>query len=257
MRFIESVLESSVSDIVHIRGAALHDNASSAIVLDDELHANTLLAVLLRDGVDGSELRDELVTGLWAGHDTTTSLVTFALYELTQHDEWRARVRSELDEAVAAAGVASPLELDFDAFARLVTVKAVLQETLRRHPPVPVRQRALYKPDTLGKVRLCPAQRGLLMTVAPYAVHHSVHNWREPQRFDPARFLDKDVGDKALPQYYSSNAHAFIPFGAGPRSCVGQPLAMLEATVRPRRFVSFHTLTRKQLGGCGDACTSL
>jgi cytochrome P450 len=157
-------------------------------------------------------LRDELVTLLLAGHETTASTLAWTLYLVDRHPEVRTRLHAE---AVAVLGDRLP---DYADLHRLTYTAMVVEEVMRLYPPVWMLSRLAQGPDEIDGYHV-PAGADVL--VCPYTLHRHPDFWDAPDRFDPDRF-DPDRGTDR-PRY------AYIPFGAGPRFCVGNHLGMLEA----------------------------
>jgi len=179
-----------------------------------------LLATL---GDDPRAIRDEAVTLVVAGHETVASAMEWAAHLLATHPEVQdrtaeeaARVLGDRDQAPTLADVA-----------RLPLARAVLDETLRLYPPAWVVTRRATADDELAGHRL-PA--GTLVIVSPWVRHRDPAAWDEPSTFDPGRFLDhnRDPDTDARP---TRPTGAYLPFGIGPRLCVGRDFALLEATL--------------------------
>jgi len=163
--------------------------------------------------VGDRRMRDELVTLLLAGHETTASTVGWTLNMVSQHPDVVARLHEE------AAEVYGDRRPSYEDLTRLRYTHMVLQETMRLYPPVWILPRRALEDDEVGGYHV-PAGADVL--ISPYTLHRHPRYWPEPDRFDPARF-DPDV-QSDRPRY------AHIPFGAGPRFCVGNHLGMMEAT---------------------------
>lgn len=157
-------------------------------------------------GHTDAETLDQLRTLLAAGHETTASSLTWALYHVHRDDDVRARLHAELSTCATA--------LEFGA---LPYLGAVIKETLRMHPPVPIVLRRLTEPLTVDGVTH-PA--GRVVGVALYALHFNPDIWSTPHRFDPDRFLSR----RPTPFEYA-------PFGGGYRRCVGAAFATSELAV--------------------------
>jgi cytochrome P450 len=153
-------------------------------------------------------IADEILVQLFAGHDTTVAALTNSLFLLAQHDHVRTRVREELD---AAGG-----PLDLAALERLPYLTQVIHESLRAVPPVAAAFRVTIADTSFGGFRI-PKGWTLVMSVIGSA--HNPDVWREPARFDPTRFDARGQGPCR---------HAAIPFGGGPRVCLGQNFALAE-----------------------------
>lgn len=163
--------------------------------------------------VGARRMRDELITLLLAGHETTASTLGWALFLVDQHPEVVERLH---DEAVAVLGDRPPTYEDLHGL-RYTTM--VLHEAMRLYPPVWILTRRAIADDEVGGYHV-PA--GADVMVCPYTLHRHPSFWDRPDEFDPDRF------DPARPS--ERPRYAFIPFGAGPRFCVGNHLGMLEAT---------------------------
>jgi len=151
------------------------------------------------------QLRDEMLTLLVAGHETTATTLAWTLHHLLEHPEWLARVRAEAREV-------GPTELD-----KLVLLDAAIKETLRLTPIIPMVGRVLSEPTTIGGIDL---PRGAVALACIYLVHRRADLWPEPLRFDPGRF----VGKKVDPTTY-------FPFGGGARRCLGMAFANYEMKI--------------------------
>jgi cytochrome P450 len=151
------------------------------------------------EGLSKRHIRDEVMTLLFAGHDTTTSTVAFLFHELVRHEEARARVADDL-----AAGSTAELELAMD-------------ETLRLYPPAWIGPRRALEPFEFAGVQV-PA--GVPVNYCSWASHRLPDVWPEPERFDPQRFApgNRDQIPKG----------AYVPFGGGSRTCIGMRFGQQE-----------------------------
>ena len=159
------------------------------------------------------EIRNELIVFMSAGHDTTATTLTYALWALGCHPEMQSKVRAETD----AIG---DRELTPDDVPRLRYTVQVLHEALRLCPPAPSIPRLITR-DIEVDGHLVKA--GTLCTVGVYAMHRDPELWDDPLGFDPDRFSPENAAGRDRWQY--------IPFSAGPRTCIGDHFAMLEATL--------------------------
>nr|HEX4316308.1 cytochrome P450 [Kofleriaceae bacterium] len=157
------------------------------------------------------ELRDEMLTLLLAGHETTATTLAWALHHLVENPAWLARIEAELAEVVGAG----PLQLEH--LERLVLLDAAIKETMRLTPIIPIVGRRLKRAATVGGREL-PA--GATAIAAIYLVHRRPDLWPSPERFDPGRF----VGRKIDPTQ-------FFPFGGGTRRCIGMAFASYEMKI--------------------------
>ena len=154
----------------------------------------------------------------FAGHETTAVTATWCLMLLAAHPEWQDRARAEvLDVCGGATGAADP---DFDMISRMKTVGMVVQETLRLFPPS-----SFVVRETFGDIRLGQllAPKGTYLFVPVSTMHHDAASWGPTvHRFDPDRFKNGVAAACKNPQA------AFMPFGLGARTCLGQNLAIVE-----------------------------
>jgi cytochrome P450 len=164
------------------------------------------------EAMSDEDVRNECITMLIAGHETTANALTWALLLLTEHPDVLRRVRAEVTEVCRA----SPPGLEH--LPRLVLTRAVFMEALRIYPPIWLIERNLDAAFTARDMSL-PA--GAQVLISPHLLHRLPEFWTEPGRFDPDRFLAPGAEDNP----------AFLPFGTGPRVCIGRNLATWEGIV--------------------------
>ena len=189
-----------------------------------------LMSVLLEATDDAGEplsdreVRDHLITLLFAGHDTTTSTVTFLFYELLQAPEALARVTAELHTVLGGREPTAE-----ELVAGMPELEAVMDETLRMYPPAWVGPRRAVESFELAGV---PVPAGALVNYCSWASHRLPEVFPDPDRFDPTRFTPERKA--ALPK------GAYVPFGGGSRTCIGMRFGQLEiktmATLVLQRF---------------------
>jgi cytochrome P450 len=171
------------------------------------------------------QIRDEVMTLLFAGHDTTTSTVSFMFYELARHPAIAARLRAEQDTRLGGAlpGAAQLMG------GELPELELALEETLRKYPPAWIGPRRSLQPFELEGTRV---PGGAYVNYCSWASHHLPDVFPEPERFLPARFAPD--ARAAIPK------GAYVPFGGGSRTCIGMRFGQLEvrtiATLLLRRF---------------------
>jgi cytochrome P450 len=179
-----------------------------------------LLALLLdaRDpetgeGLTEAEVRANVLTFIAAGHETTANCLTWSLYLLSQAPEWRTRVRAEAERELQNGDAATLAD-------RLPVIRAVIDEANRLYPPISAISRVALGPDTLAGEEI---RAGTIVVIAPYVLHRHRALWTCPDQFDPGRFLpgERETIDR----------FAYIPFGMGPRLCIGSPFALQEASI--------------------------
>jgi cytochrome P450 len=179
-----------------------------------------LLATLVRaQDEDGStmsdrQVMDEALTIFFGGQETTANALTWALYLLSQNPEAEAKLHAEAD------GMPDDRALTFDDLRRLPYALQVFKEAVRLYPSAPVINRECREPVEIGGHRV---QKGTLVFASPYAMHRREDIWPEPERFLPERFAPE--AEAARP------SHSFIPFGSGPRLCIGNHFALMEGQI--------------------------
>jgi len=164
------------------------------------------------NGLSEAEVKGNVLTFFFAGQETTSTALTWALYLLSQSPEWAARVAAEGERALAAGGD--------EATDGLRETRAVLDEAMRLYPPIVGITRTSIRDDELAG---CKVARGTMVVISPYVLHRHMLLWDDPDLFDPGRFLD------GAPRRI--DRHAYLPFGVGPRMCIGAGFALQEATL--------------------------
>jgi cytochrome P450 len=163
-------------------------------------------------GLPEASIGANIVTFINAGHETTANALTWALYLLSQTPEWRAKAEAEADFAFDPARPA--------ALEGCGVVRAVLEEAMRLYPPVALLSREAIADDVILGERV-PA--GTIVLIAPYVLHRHRRLWEHADAFDPSRFLGQ--------RRETIDRFAYIPFGAGPRVCIGMAFATQEAVI--------------------------
>jgi cytochrome P450 len=158
-----------------------------------------------------AQLRDQMATMIVAGHETTALTLFWSLYLLASSPTDQERMAEEVRNVDLSPDGAA------DALAKLPFTRAVVNESLRLYPPAFAMARIAGGPDQLGEVAV---RRGSLIMIAPWVLQRHRRLWKEPDAFNPSRFLD---GAPLAHRY------AYMPFGAGPRICIGAQLALTEA----------------------------
>ncbi|MEZ0486177.1 cytochrome P450 [Fibrella aquatica] len=176
------------------------------------------------EGMSEQQLRDECVTLFTAGHETTAVSMAWLTYLLAQHPDVVDKLRAEADTVL---GSNVPGELPpVAAFRSMPYALQVVQEALRLYPPAWAMSRMALNDDQIGPYRI---PKGDTIIVSPYLLHHDPTNWPDPERFDPDRFAEGR--DKDRPAY------AYLPFGGGPRLCIGNQFALMEMQILLTFFV--------------------
>ncbi|HSD05824.1 cytochrome P450 [Flavobacterium sp.] len=178
---------------------------------------NDLLQMLLDtryedsgEGMSVTQLIDEIKILFTAGYETTANALTFTLYLLAKHSEIQENVRKEIEEI--------ELETDdvIEQLQRMTYTNAVINESMRLYPPAWITDRQNIADDSFGSYHI---KKGTLIGVSFYELHRNPKYWRNPDEFDPERFLGEEK---------KNSMKYFYPFGAGPRMCIGVGFAIYE-----------------------------
>ncbi|CCO36068.1 Cytochrome P450 52A3 OS=Candida maltosa GN=CYP52A3 PE=1 SV=3 [Rhizoctonia solani AG-1 IB] len=203
------------------------DNKTKAVAEDSDVKGleeaeDTLLDHLVHLTDDISVIKDELVNILVAARDTTAATLTFAVYLLAENPKIMAKLREEILSRLGTSNYPTP-----DDFKEMKYLRAVLNETLRLFPAVPMNERTAVRSTVLhsgGKKYYVPA--GANMPYSVLLMHRRKDLWGpDAEDFDPERWLDE-----RLKKYVTPNPFIFLPFNAGPRICLGQQFAYNEAS---------------------------
>ncbi|MFZ4408071.1 MAG: cytochrome P450 [Paracraurococcus sp.] len=207
-------------------GALLDGHLAAGASFDDIASA----VVEARDGAGRAFTREELIDQLGvlflAGHETSASALTWVFFILATQPALVARLRAEIRDVVGNG----PIE--FEHTKRLTFIRNIFRETLRLYPPITFLPRIANEATMLGETRV---RRGALIMVAPWVLHRHRGYWKDPDVFDPDRFLPERESELT--------AGAYIPFGIGPRICAGAAFATIEAVLliaRLFRAFDFH-----------------
>ena len=184
----------------------------------DGVDRGDLLSMLLAardeetgEGLSDVQLRDEVMTLLLAGHETTAMALSWTFYLLSLHPGARRALEREVDAAPPG----------MEQLPQLRYTRMVLDESLRLYPPAWVITRSADGDDEIGGFAIPAGSRVLL---SPYVTQHDPALWDDPEGFDPERFASSEAHD-ARPRY------AYYPFGGGPHLCIGAGFAIMEATI--------------------------
>jgi cytochrome P450 len=221
MRIAQRQLRGAVANLVAER--------RSAQAQTDDLLQRLIKARNPETGAAMSDalLIDNLLTFFLAGHETTAKALTWTLYLLARAPEWEQRVLDEVHR-VTGGNPVGPDDID-----RLVLTTQVLKESMRLFPPAPIISRRAAVDTDIGGTRIA---KGTQVIIPIYAIHRHTRYWSDPERFDPTRFAPDN--EAKISRYH------YMPFGAGPRICIGMAFAMIEAVailatlVRAARFAT-------------------
>jgi len=205
------VFESAIDTIISTR--------RERIAADPDGAPRDILTFLLNaadpetgEALSEAEIRANILTFIAAGHETTANCISWSLFLLSQSGEWRERVQAEAD--CEFGGVSDSLA------DRLVETRAVIDEANRLYPPITAISRVAIGRDELAGE---PIKPGTMIVIAPYVLHRHRALWKKPDNFDPNRFS----GDARE----TIDRFAYLPFGVGPRICIGASFALQEASI--------------------------
>ncbi|ULM98054.1 cytochrome P450 [Peribacillus frigoritolerans] len=186
---------------------------------NDTVKHEDMLGILMdaRDADDGlgmssHQVRDELMTIFLAGHETTANALSWALYAISKHPEIQVKLFNEVNSII---GQRTPKPEDF---MKLQYTQNIIHETLRFYPPLYILSRDVTEDVTIGRYRF---KKGDMILISSYVMQHNPEYFDQPESFIPERFENNFM--KSLP------AFAYFPFGGGPRVCIGNHFAMMEA----------------------------
>ncbi len=180
-----------------------------------------LLGLLVDSGLDDDQIRSELVTMIIAGHETVAASLAWTLMLLAQHQPAQDRVRAELAGSTAPVGMLGHRT-------QLPWTRAVVDEALRLFPPAWAISRRSSRPDVIGGREVPP---GTTAVVSPWLLHRDAARWPDPLAFRPERFLDGPARS------------AYLPFGQGPRLCIGREFALGELVIALDRLLSTYRVS--------------
>ncbi|MFT5683745.1 MAG: cytochrome P450 [Myxococcota bacterium] len=187
---------------------------------------NDLLSMLLEardpetgEGLSDQALRDEVLTMLLAGHETTANSLAWTLILLSRHPDVARKVEAEVDAVIGdgPVGFGEAMKLDWTG--------KVIKESMRLYPPAWVISRRAVEDDVIDGF---PVPAGAFIFVSPYLIHRHPRYWENPEGFDPGRF---DPERSVCPDGSPRPKDAYLPFGAGQRKCIGSHFAELEARI--------------------------
>jgi cytochrome P450 len=161
-----------------------------------------------------AQLRDEVLTLVLAGFETTANALTWTLYLLARHPEVARKLEEE------AIRVLGGREATFEDLPRLEYTERVLSEAMRLYPPAWCFERQTVQADEIGGYAI---PRGTTIAICPYVLHRNPMYWEAPDAFDPDRFLPERSTERSR--------FAYLPFGDGPRICIGKGFAMMEMKI--------------------------
>ena len=183
--------------------------------------SDDLLSLLMRaqQGGDGSDpmvqdLRDQIATFLFTGHETTAGALTWTCYLIDLHSWCEDRLRAEVDSVLAGRAPTA------DDVSRLTYTRMVIEESLRLYPPAQTMNREALDDDEIGGVAIPKAAN---VFVSPWLIHRNRTLWPDAEYFDPERFAPGGSAGR--------HGFAYMPFSEGPRRCIGSGFALIEAVI--------------------------
>ncbi|MBN3299616.1 CP4F3 hydroxylase, partial [Amia calva] len=212
------------ADIVQRRRALIQEQGSEEQLRPRKGKVTDFIDVLLLskdddgNGLSVEEIKAEADTFMFEGHDTTASGISWVLYNLAVHPEYQEKCRAEVNALLQAQ---DNKEIEWNDLSNLPFTTMCIKESLRLHPPVTAVTRRFSEDMKVPEGRVIP--QGNICLVSIYGTHHNPKIWPDPEVYNPYRF-DPDQSE-------GRSSHAFIPFSAGPRNCIGQNFAMAEMKV--------------------------
>ena len=200
-----------------------HDLIDRRREVSTDSHGNDLLGLLLDGGLSDREIRDELVTMVVAGHETVAAALAWTLMLLAEDQPAQDRLRAEVRGHVGPVSMVGAAET-------LPWTRAVIDESLRLFPPAWVLSRRSSQPDLIGDQQV-PA--GTTVIISPWLLHRRDESWSHATEFRPERFLH--TGTRARSDY--------VPFGLGPRLCIGREFALGEMTIVLSELLAQHLVS--------------
>jgi cytochrome P450 len=200
--------------LVDIAEAIINKRIESNEKKDDDL-----LGILLqmRDQISNEHIRDEVLTLILSGHETTANVMSWAFSYLAKNPQVRKQLEDEADNAIWIKDGRTPTYLELEESSKVAS--AILQETMRLAPPVWVAPRIATTDCTIDGVKI---PKGAHVLVSQYVTHRNPIFFPEPEKWQPDRWLDSNF-EKSLPR------GAYFPFGGGSRKCLGEYFALAEA----------------------------
>jgi len=175
------------------------------------------------------EIKEQALTFVFAGSETTGNLMVWLFYILMTHDDVLQACREEIDRVLP-----NGIEPSNEHLADLVVCEAIINETLRLYPPAPLISRHCIQEHTIGTERQLHIPAGTSITINSYTLHRRSDLWPRPLEFDYTRWM-RDPKTGLKPKL--SHPFAYLPFAAGSRNCIGQNFALLEAKLMLAMFV--------------------
>lgn len=210
------ILKGFVNDVIAERRQALE---TGEVEMEKSKRKMNFLDLLLSmeesKGLTAEEIRQEVDTFMFAGHDTTSSSVSWTIWALAQHQDVQQKVYDELKDIVGD----SP-DITQEHISKFNYFEKVLKETKRLTPPVPIVQRKLINEMEIGG---CIIPSGALVNISPMMIHSNHLVYKNPLKFNPENFAPENTVNR--------HPYDYIPFSAGPRNCIGQRFAQMNEKI--------------------------
>lgn len=204
LRRLESLVERIIRECQHV------DSAGNETLISILTHQNSQSG----GGANRKQMRDEVMTLLLAGHETTAATLAWTWYSLARNPEVERRLHAEVDEVLDGR------RATLSDVPRLVYTRMLVSETLRLYPPVWLLPRKAINSDRIDQ-HVIPPNSDVLVSV--YTIHRHPLFWDDPKRFDPCRFAPDNGAER--------DPFAYLPFGAGPRTCLGSRFGLMEVVL--------------------------
>ncbi|CAD5117463.1 DgyrCDS6230 [Dimorphilus gyrociliatus] len=214
--FTTNVIKERKKDLIDRFGPNLKELDYEQISSNGKKRLAFLDLLLCSEGLQEEDIREEVDTFMFEGHDTTAAAMTWVCYLLCKHPEIQEKVHEELDAIFGQ----SPRSATSDDIREMKYLECVIKESLRLFPSVPIFGRILTDNCQFGDY-LVP--KGTTALVVVPILHTNEHQFPDPKTFNPSRFLSESAT--------SRHPYAYVPFSAGPRNCIGQKFAMMEEKV--------------------------
>lgn len=214
--FTLNVIKERKKDLIDRFGSNLKDLDYEQISSNGKKRLAFLDLLLCTGGLQEDDIREEVDTFMFEGHDTTAAAMTWVCYLLCKNPEVQKKVHQELDTILGE----SSRSITQDDLRGLKYLECVIKESLRLMPSVPIFGRTLTEDCQFGKYLVPKGTTALIITTL---LHTNKQQFKDPFQFDPDRFISEDAS--------SRHPYAYIPFSAGPRNCIGQKFAMMEQKV--------------------------
>jgi len=180
---------------------------------------DTLLSVADEHGLTEEDIREEVDTFMFEGHDTTAAGMSWAMYLIGRNEDVQRKLHEEIDRVLSEAE--DPNELSQEDLRKMTYLEWTIKESLRLFPSVPLFCRRVNEDIKYSDGKIIPP--GAYFCVLTYLLHRDPQVWPDPEKFDPERFNGVNSANR--------HSYAYVPFSAGPRNCIGQKFALMEEKI--------------------------